>query len=174
MYFYFHIIHLKGCCVLYLPKCAVFAGFPADTARLGKYSTLGNRQVTANIDYSPLPHYHSLPLPLLSSRHATCIIPSRRRAAISCIPLLPSLPFAAINNWFCCNFRVSRLFFQLATRDYSKSTFTQAPTDYHCISQMRLHNKLYLRLYLQYNKPVKAPLCEWQNGKNNTRVWSRV
>ena len=42
-----------------------------------------------------------------------CIIPSRRqrRAAISCIPLLLSLPFAAINNWFCRNFCVSRLFF---------------------------------------------------------------
>ena len=91
VYFYFHIVHLKGCRVLYLPKCAVFAGFPANTARLGKYSTLDNRQVTANIDYSPLPHYHSLPLLLLSSRHETCIIPSRRHAVISCILLLPSL-----------------------------------------------------------------------------------
>ena len=164
--------------MLYLPKCAVFAGFLANTARLGKYSTLGNRQVTANIDYSPLPHYHLLPLPLLSSRHATCIIPSRRRrrAAISCIPLLPSLPFAAINNWFRRNFRVSRLFFQLAKRDYSKLYYHSLRLpDYHCTSQMRLHNKLYLHLYLhQYNKPVKAPLREWQYRKNNTRAWSRA
>ena len=93
--------------MLYLHKCAVFARFLANTACLGKYSTLGSRQVTANIDYSPLPHYHLLPLPLLSSRHVTCIILSRRRrhAAISCIPLLPSLPFAAINN--CSGFAVT-------------------------------------------------------------------
>ena len=113
---------IKGKSVLLFPYCilerlphAIFARFLANTARLGKYSTLGNRQVTSNIDYSPLPHHHSLPLPLLSSRHATYIIPSRRRAAISCIPLLPSLPFAAINNWFCRNFHISRLYFQLAT-----------------------------------------------------------
>ena len=160
MYFYFHIVHLKGCHVLYLPKCAVFAGFPANTARLGKYSILGNKQVTANIDYSPLPHYHSLPLLLLSSRHATCIIPSQRqrRPAISCIPLLLSLPFAAINNWFRRNFCISRLFFQLATRDYSELRYHSFRLpDYHCTSQMGLHNKLYLH---QYNKPVKALLCK--------------
>ena len=58
VYFYFHIVHLKGCRVLYLPKCAVFAGFQANTACLGKYSTLGNRQVTANIDYSPIICFH--------------------------------------------------------------------------------------------------------------------
>ena len=130
------------------------------------------RQVTANIDYSPLLHYHSLPLPLLSSRHTTCIIPRRRCAAISCIPLLPSLLFAAINNWFRRNFCVSRLFFQLATQDYSKLYYHSLRLpDYHCTSQMRLHNKLYLH---QYNKPVKAPLREWQYGKNNTRAWSRA
>ena len=163
------------CTLERLPR-AVFARFPANTARLGKYSTLGNRQVTANI---PLPHYHSLPLPLLSSRqHTTCIIPSQRqrRAPISCIPLLPSLPFAAINNWFCRNFHVSRLFFQLAMRDYSKLYYHSLRLpDYHCTSQMCLHNKLYLHLYFhQYNKPVKAPPCKWQYGKNNTRVWSQA
>ena len=133
VYFYFHIVLLKGCRVLYLPKYAVY--IPANTARLGKYSTL------ANIDYSPLLHYHSLPLPLLSSRHTTCIIPRRRCAAISCIPLLPSLLFAAINNWFRRNFCVSRLFFQLATQDYSKLYYHSLRLpDYHCTSQMRLHN----------------------------------
>ena len=59
MYFYFHIVHLKGCRVLYLPKCTVFAGFPANTARLGKYSTLGYRQVTANRHiFRTIIHFH--------------------------------------------------------------------------------------------------------------------
>ena len=163
---YFYIVHLKGCRMLYLPKCAVFARFPANTARLGKYSTLGNRQVTANIDYSPLPHYHSLPLPLLSSRRATCIIPSRRRrrAAISCIPLLPSLPFAAINNWFRRNFCVSRLFFSWLCETIASYTTIHSG----CLITIALHRCTFIINYT-YTSTIKQLKHRFANGNMRSR-----
>ena len=78
--------------------------------RVGKYSTLGNRQVNASIDYSSLPFAS---ITIAGSRHAAChstvtisfggegalpfntiIIP----LPLPLLSLLLSLPFAAINN----------------------------------------------------------------------------
>ena len=100
-------------------------------------------------DYSPFLHYHSLPLLLLSSRHATCIISSRRRrrAAISCIPLLPSLPFAAINNWFRRNFHVSRLFFSWLCKTIASYTIIHSGCPEGCSITIALHRCAFIINY---------------------------
>ena len=170
---------IKGKSVLLFPYCtlerlprAVFAQVCCIyriSARLSKYSTLGNRKVTVNrLFTSSALSFASITVAELKTRYMH-YTESKAKARChnqpySCIPLLPSLPFAAINNWFRRNFHVSRLFFQLAARDYSKLYYHSLRLpDYHCTLQMRLHNKLYLATPIlhQYNKPVKAPLREW-------------
>ena len=167
MYFYFHIVHLKGCRVLYLPKCAVFAGFPANTVCLGKYSTLGNGQV--RLFNSSALSFASITIAELKT-YALYRVEGKDVLPLAVYhSLLPSLPFAAINNWFHRNFRVSRLFFSWLRETIASYTTIHSG----CPITIALHRALHLYLH-QYNKPVKALLREWQYGKNNTRAWSRA